>query len=211
MSTQRALVFALSLVLAAACGDGRDDRRAFGSGAPRPSITIEHDLLDPVIGDGHAPVEIVVFGNPHCRACDVALDRVLAIQAARPSDVRVVYKWVGDGEDADDVVPAIGLYAAATLGCFDEFHQAQARTRPRTQAELELTAATAGCGGESFRAATQAPELRAAVVASAAQGRALGIRTTPLIVINGRLIAGNPPAHALATVINAAKNPRRVP
>jgi protein-disulfide isomerase len=190
------------VIIVAGCDSqrSRSERLRAVSGVRVP---IEHSLLDPVVGSDSAPVEIVVFGNPHCRACDRALERILSIQEKRPDDVRLVYKWMGDPEDADQLRPARALYAAAALGCFLPFHEQQSQTHPRTDAELELVAGTAGCGGEAFRATASSADVLEAVRASAREGQALDIRSTPRLVINGRVIAGNPPTHALASVIDA--------
>jgi predicted DsbA family dithiol-disulfide isomerase len=76
---------------------------------------------------------------------------------------------------------------------------------PLGREALDEIAASIGVDMDRFRADLDRRRYRAAIVAETARAAAMGIRATPSLLINGRLVAGMPPAEMLAARIEGAR------
>ena len=168
----------------------------------RDRVAVQMGEHDPRFGPADALVELVVFSEYRCSRCGPAIDRLLELQRAQPAELRVTIGWAGDPEEPESLVPALGGLAAARGGCFAAYHHELDRRRDFTATGVRAAARVAGCDGPGFEAAIASDDLRTAALASAAEATDLGVRGTPTLVVNGRVVPGNPDAIVLRAIVD---------
>jgi protein-disulfide isomerase len=178
-----------------------DDNVALDGPRWNDRITVLPGERDPSLGSPDALVQVVVFNEYRCARCDEAITRLEKIASAHPGDVRLVVRWAGDPDDEESLQPALGAYAAQAQGQYWRFRERLEADQRYTAADVAATAQRAGCDAAEFEALVASDEIKRAVLDAAAEARALGIFGTPAIVVNGRVVVGNPPSSVLAAVI----------
>jgi protein-disulfide isomerase len=161
------------------------------------------------MGVADAPVTVEVWADFQCPACGL-LAREVEPLALRPlveqGKVRVTYRDLAFlGEES--LAAAVGGRFAAEQGRFWRYHDLVFANQDgenqgafRTE-RLVAIAEAAGLDPEAFRRALTDPDLRAAVTAETSQGHALGVTSTPTLVIDGVAYPGVPDPDALVAYL----------
>ena len=153
---------------------------------------------DPAIGPANAPLTLVVFSDFQCPYSKKATVFLREVLERFGGDVRVVYKHNPLDFHKDAVVAAEASMAAHAQGLFWEMHDALYNNQGHLSGKnLEAHAAAIGLDAARFRADMASHRHKAAVDADLELAGKLGVRGTPNIFVNGRLLRG---AHGLGDV-----------
>jgi len=146
-----------------------------------------------VLGDPNAPVEVVDFSDfqcPHCRTFAVEAEQQLIEEYVRTGKVRLVYKHfivIPNSEQA-----ANASECASEQGKFWEYHdylfERQETDRPFTSDKLKRYARDLGLDTKAFDACVDKEQYMDRVYQDTNEGRRLGVRGTPTIFVNGKLV-----------------------
>jgi protein-disulfide isomerase len=99
---------------------------------------------------------------------------------------------------------------AGALGRYWAYHDRLFAAQPRFErADLIRYATEIGLAREPFVTCLDARRFAAAVEADVSQARALGVRSTPTFIINGRPLVGAYPVEDFRTVIDEALRSKR--
>lgn len=143
----------------------------------------------PAVGPEAAPVTIVAFSDftcPHCARAATALRRLVEDQEGR---VRLVYRFFPLGRERGSTQSALAGLAAARQGRFWELHDALFDNQSALSQERLLDLAEeAGLDMDRFRDDVFDPALEAQLQSERDLGESLGVRGTPTIFVNGRLL-----------------------
>jgi protein-disulfide isomerase len=162
-----------------------------------------------VLGREDAPVTVEIWSDFQCPACGL-LAREVEPDALHPlieaGTVRLVYRDLAFlGEES--VAAAVGGRFAAEQGRFWPYHDLLFANQDgenqgafRTERLLAIAEA-AGLDRAAFERALTDPDLRAAVADETADGHALGVTSTPTLVIDGVAYPGVPDPDALVAYI----------
>ena len=197
MKLARAFVFAAFVV-----GAGCTSSDAPEAPRWRDRVAVQMGEHDPQFGPADALVDIVVFSDYRCSRCGPAIDRLLELQRAQATDLRVTIGWAGDPDEPESLGPALGGVAAARGGCFEAYHQALDRVRDFTPTGVLAAASAAGCDRARFVENLAADATRTAALASATMASDLGVAGTPAILVNGRVVPGNPDASVMRVIVD---------
>jgi protein-disulfide isomerase len=192
-----------------------------GGGPGLPDVAVAPGPPPPVelrdgrsLGDPAAPVSVEVFEDPQCVACAIYADTIEPLLVSGPvRDGRVRYTYrdlIIFGQESVDA--AVGMRAAEALDDrFWEYHDivyanqdgedrgAFSRDRLAQMAEL------VGLDRDAFLALLDDEALIAAVREESRAGQALGVNSTPTLVINGQPYPGVPSWEQLKERIAAAE------
>lgn len=172
------------------------------------------------LGDAAAPVQVDLYSDPQCPACGLFAARVEPLLVAGPvrdGTVRLTYRDLAFlGPESLDA--AIAMRVADAMGeAFWEYHDlvyanqhgegrgAFARDRLADMAEA------VGLERSAFLAALDDPAHAAAVRTETAAAGALGVTSTPTLIVNGEVIAGVPAWEDLRARIDSAAASASVP
>jgi protein-disulfide isomerase len=165
------------------------------------------------LGRADAPVSVDVYEDPQCPVCGRwtrDLEPLLVASYVRDGTVRLTYHdYVFIGPESMDA--AVGMRAADQLaGKFWPFHdlvfenQGGENAGAFTRDHLATMAGMAGLDKAAFMTKLDDPDLIAAVKASTAAGAALGINSTPTLVVDGVVHTGLPTWAQLSALIDSA-------
>ena len=176
----------LYAVLASEAGPARRARLRPDGSVPRSRVVVGEA---PARGDPDAAVTIVVFTDFECTFCrrqEEVLRRMLALY---PRDVLVAFKHFPLSRGGPGRATADAAECARRQGKFWDFHDLllEGPQRRRTR-DLEHIAFAAGVDLERMRA--DLPTCQARVDADVAEGKALGVESTPTLFVNGLKLVG---------------------
>lgn len=145
-------------------------------------------------GPADALLTVVVFTDFECPFCARLQPTLEALRAAYPADVRVVLRHMPLSFHSRAQLVAEAAVAAAAQGALWAFHdRVFAEPEALTRKDLERHAQAIGLDMAAFRAALDDRRYLEAVAADAAAGKALGVRGTPTVFINGTPMVGVAP------------------
>ncbi len=161
----------------------------------------------PVKGPRTAPVTVVEFSDfqcPYCRRINPTLDR---LRETYGDKVRVAFKQLPlSSIHAQAQKAAEATLCAREQGKFWQMHDALFADQQKLGVDqLKARAAGLGLDSERFDRCLDAGEQRGAVLADAGAARALGLGSTPTILVNGRAVelsGGTSPYDQIAAVID---------
>jgi protein-disulfide isomerase len=147
------------------------------------------------IGPADAKVTIVEFSDFECPFCRATAARLKAVRARYPRDVALVYRYYPLPYHTHAVAAARASLCAARQGRFEAFHDALfarqdslgvvAWSRLADDAAVPDRAGFDRCMGDPGAPPEIERDLRA--------GTRLGVRGTPTLLVNDRLLDGAPP------------------
>lgn len=166
--------------------------------APGPDPEKAHEIPvggSPTKGSESAPVTIVEFSDyqcPFCARSEVLIEQVLREHGGK---VRFVYKHFPLLSIHPQALPAaLAAAAADRQGKFWEMHAILfANQRALQPEQLKGYAEQLGLDVEKFEADRQAPEVRKLVQDDVRLAQQLGVRGTPTIFVNGKLLRDRTP------------------
>ena len=152
-------------------------------------------------GSAQAPVTIIEFSDFECPACAMAFRDLHDLAAKNPDLVRIVFHHFPLDADCNPNVPtrmhryacqaAIAAECAARAGKFWEYHDLLFGAQDKLgRDDLIAKAVSLGIARDGFVACLDDPTARSRVLADAAAGAKLGVKSTPTLVINGRAVEG---------------------
>jgi predicted DsbA family dithiol-disulfide isomerase len=156
----------------------------------------------PSRGPDDAPVTIVEFSDFECPFCGALFPTLKAVEKAYPDTVRIVYRQF----PLTSIHPRAQKAAEASLCAFDqgkfwEMHDSLFENqRDLTVEALKRRAADLQLDVSAFNGCLDSGRQAARVKADMADGATAGVRGTPTLFVNGRIIPGNQPAE-LRTII----------
>lgn len=144
----------------------------------------------PAYGPEDAKVLVVIFADYMCPACRRGSQATHRIAAEFPGEVRMEF-WNNPlvMHQGADMLAIAGL-AAQRQGKFWEMHDLLFKEPKRSPESVEEKAAELGLDMDQFRADMQDPALRQRVDSERALAEALGARSTPSYLVNGRIYTG---------------------
>jgi protein-disulfide isomerase len=158
--------------------------------------------VDGVRGAAVPLVTIVEFSDFQCPFCGQAAQVLGEAAAAYPEDVRIVFKQFPLPMHPDAKQGAAAVVAAGKQGHFWAMHDRLFANRTAMKPEdLQAHAKELGLDAERFAADLASPDVAAQVEADGRLGRALGVRGTPSLFINGLMVGGAPKPDMLVQLI----------
>lgn len=152
-------------------------------------------------GPADAPLTIIEFSDFECPACGMAFRDLHELADRHPDLVRIVFHHFPLDSDCNPNVTtrmhrfacqaAIASECAARSGKFWEYHDLLFRGQDKLGRD-ELVAKAVGLGipAAEFTTCLDDPAARARVSSDANAGGKLGVKSTPTMVLNGRVVEG---------------------
>ncbi len=163
-------------------------RRVADAEAPRTRISAGNA---PTRGASDAAVTIVVYTDFECAYCRREEELLARLLALYPDRLRLVYKHFPLAQHGGARAAAEAAECARAQGRFWELHQTLFSSSGRIRAaELDRLIAAAGVDASRLRADLARGACAAAVDADLAEGRALGVESTPTLFVNGMKLVG---------------------
>ncbi len=155
-------------------------------------------------GPEAAPVTIVEFSDFECPFCGRAQGTLEALQAAYPEQVRLVFKHFPLAMHRDAPKAAEPAECAGEQGKFWEFHDLLYTRQKALGLEEPIGYGQAlGLDAAALRTCVESGRMAERIEADVAQGRALGVTSTPLFYVNGMKVRGAQPIEAFQVLIEA--------
>lgn len=143
----------------------------------------------PVRGNLDAPVSIVVFDDFQCPYCARLAPTLKKVLDNNPQNVRLVFKNFPLGMHKFARAAAVAAEAAGRQGKFWEMHdQLFANYNQLSEAKISALAKQIGLDVERFGKDRKDAGVLAAISRDQQQGSRLGVRGTPTVYVNGRLL-----------------------
>jgi protein-disulfide isomerase len=144
----------------------------------------------PVKGPADAPVTIVEFSDYQCPFCARSEGLIAEVLQAYPTQVRFVYKHFPLTANHPQALPAaLAAVAAQKQGKFWEMHDLLfANQRALSPEQIEGYARQLGLNMARFRADMASDAAKEQVEADRRLARRAGVRGTPTVFVNGRLL-----------------------
>jgi protein-disulfide isomerase len=164
-------------------------QRASGGVDPKQTYTIP-DGDSPARGPAAAPITIVEFSDYQCPYCARAEPLIAEAVAAYPNQVRVVFKNYPLVSIHPQAMPAaLAATAAGKQDKFWEMHEKLfANQRALAPEQIREYAKALNLDMARFDADLASDEVKTAVRKDIALAQRLGVRGTPTIFVNGRLL-----------------------
>ncbi len=199
---QRVLSYCLSPSAAEYAREVEQKRVVLRAGEVDPQTFPLSVGSSPTLGPANAPVTVVIFSDLECPYCADAHAKMLALQGAMPTQVRLVFKHFPLGMHPEAKPAAAAAMAAHAQGKFWEFvAMAFARQESLSATTYETIATELGLDLAAFNAARQAPDALKPVEQDQALGKFLQVSGTPTIYLNGVPVPASVPLEQLREVV----------
>jgi protein-disulfide isomerase len=202
------------LILCALTVTGLVVRREFASAADSKNTTVSnwqrYASVGHRMGPERAAVIVTVFSDFECPACRILAANLDLLRARYPEDLAVIYRHFPLASHAHAAPAARASECAAEQGRFREYHDALfadqdslglwSWERFAANAQMPDSAAFARCIARDGSPAALARDSAAA--------NELGVRGTPMLLINGARVDGTPPLPTLERLVLEARGSR---
>jgi protein-disulfide isomerase len=158
----------------------------------RKRVKLETTTFGPPLGDAAAPVAVVEFSDFTCPFCQRLRPTLEKFVADRPGRVRLHFKPYAIESHVNSLEAAEAAEWARERGSFWKMHDTLFDNPFAADPESLVTfARELGLDGDDLAAALESDRYEARVRGSMAEAKAAGIKGTPTLFLNGRmLIAG---------------------
>jgi len=147
----------------------------------------------PSLGDPHAPVEVVEFGEFQCPYCIKASGFLRELAEKYPGKVRVGFRHFPIGRHKMAVDAAKAAWAAGEQGKFWEMYDLLFLARGKLAPEaVRGYAESLGLDMEKYDRDVASAAATRAVFRDRRAARAAGVKGTPSYFVNGRFYGGSP-------------------
>ena len=162
------------------------------------------DEQDPATGAAIPLVTIVEFSDFQCPYCGKLAETLHDVVGEHGQDVKLVFKQFPLAMHEAAPAAARASLAAQRQGKFWEMHDALFEQPERVgKREFSAIAKEIGLDVAKFERDSEDPSIVAAVERDMEDGRELGIRGTPSIVVGDKLVIGAQPLATLREVVDA--------
>ena len=170
--------------------------------APRHKIELSAD--DPSIGAASAPVTLVEFSDFQCPFCQRVAPTLKQVRQTYGDKVRLVWKDFPLTQIHPQAFKAgEAAHCAGDQGKFWEYHDRLFANQQALQPnDLKKHAADLGLDAAKFNSCLDSSKYGERVRDGVAEGSRLGVNSTPMVYINGRVLSGAQPYEAFASVID---------
>lgn len=174
---------------------------------PAPPAVVHFDDLEgrPSLGPKNAPVTLVEFSDfqcPFCKRVTPALEEIMKNYSGK---VRRVWRHypLSFHQDADRMAQA--SECAHEQGKFWEYHDQlfETQTGPHDNAALIGLADKVGLNKKKFESCLTGGKYKEAVQKETAKGEQSGVRGTPAVFVNGKLVSGAKPYEEFEKIVKA--------
>lgn len=160
---------------------------------------------DPTLGAPGAPVTLVLFSDFECPFCAQVAPILRAAAAARPQQVRLVWKDFPLPQHAQAAAAAEAAQCAGVQGKFWEYHDLLFQTQANLDdATYQAIATQLGLDAARFTMCRTNHDRQPLTKQNIAEGTAAGVDATPYLFANGTAWSGAFTADELEQVIQAA-------
>jgi protein-disulfide isomerase len=173
----------------------------------------EFDLTgSPTKGPEDAPVTIVEFSDFQCAYCSRLTGQLDQVLKNNPKTVRVVFKHFPLSSHQYAVKAAMASMAAKADKKFWPFHDQLFKNYNRlNDKKIEEIAQSLEFNQETFTQKMKDPALLELIKRDYRQGIDAGVRGTPTLYINGKLVRDRSMDGIQTLIDNALKNPKKAP
>src|SRR5690606_30495180 len=180
-----------------------------GTSAPSPA---QVSADDHVLGNPGAPVTLVMYGDFQCPACKEEAEVIARAWNEIGNRVQLVFRHYPLDTHRHAFVAARYAEAAGQQGRFWDMYnllyaeQALWSSTPDAAQAIERLAAEIGLDMDQLRRDVDTAPLRDKIVADQRGGTRAGVRATPSLFVNGRLVANPRSAVELVALVARAEN-----
>lgn len=168
----------------------------------------------PALGPATAPVTIVEFSDLECPYCKQEAEAIATLMAQEPGQVRVVFKYyplVNIHPWSMQAAEAAVCVTAQNPSQFWNFEKsvfdAQDQINPGNATQrLHDFALESGAKPTPFAACLASPATKERVEASIANGKRVGVDSTPTLFIDGRIVPAAIPVETLRLLVDHEAN-----
>jgi len=200
----------------------RMDRQSVKPRMDRGQTRVEIDVSnDPVLGPAHAPVTIIEFSDFQCPYCREMHEVLKDMREEFGPRLRVVYKNFPLDSDCNPRVkttlhPGSCLLAYAAecayqSGCFESFYDKLINADSFSPGSLLQMAIDCGMDPDVFQACMAGESPKEAVRADINDALKIGIKGTPMLVVNSHIIQGSRSEKEMEAIIKAALEGKTIP
>lgn len=169
-----------------------------------PRIQVDIAATDPSLGSPSAPVTLVEFSDFQCPFCQRVEPTLKQVREKYGDKVRIVWKDFPLTQIHPQAFKAgEAAHCAGDQGKFWEYHDRLFANQQALQVpDLKGHAAALGLNAATFDACLDASKYAERVRDGVAAGSRLGVNSTPMSYVNGRLLSGALPFDAFSAVID---------
>ncbi len=143
----------------------------------------------PYLGDEAAPISIAVYDDFECPYCAKTVPLLKQMVAKYPGQVKLVFKNFPLNSHRNARNAALTALAADRQGKFWDMHDLLYENYNRLNPKkIDALATQAGLDLEQLKQDRVDPQLNALINRDINEGTAIGVRGTPTIFVNGRLL-----------------------
>ena len=169
---------------------------------PRRSVDVA--ATDPAIGNKAAPITLIEFADFQCPYCGRVAPTIKRLRDTYGDKVRVVWKDFPLTQIHPQAFKAgEAAHCAGDQGKYWEYHDRLfANQQSLMPDDLKKHAADLGLDATAFAACLDSSKYGERVRDGVAEGTRLGVNSTPMFYVNGRVVSGAQPYEAFASVID---------
>jgi protein-disulfide isomerase len=170
--------------------------------APRRDVEI--DPTDPTTGNKSAPITLIEFADFQCPYCGRVAPTIKKVQATYGDKVRLVWKDFPLTQIHPQAFKAgEAAHCAGDQGKYWEYHDRLFDNQQSLMPDdLKKHAAAIGLDASTFATCLDTSKYGERVRDGVAQGTRLGVNSTPMFYVNGRILSGAQPYESFVAVID---------
>ena len=176
---------------------------------------------DPSIGPADAPITIIEFSDFQCPFCRKTHQVLKELRREFGPRIRLIYKNFPLDSDCNPALnfrmhpnSCLAAYASECAylnGCFEEFYEKLIHAQNYSPASILTMASECGIDPEKFRQCLNSSRVQQMVKKDIEDALRLGIKGTPMLVINGRPLLGYRDLDEMRLLIKALLQGKEIP
>jgi protein-disulfide isomerase len=155
-----------------------------------PRVYLSDSGNSPSVGPASAKITIVEFTDFQCAFCRTAQAPLKRILTEYRNQIRLVFKHLPLEMHPEAFTSAQAAYCAGEQRRFWEFHDALFAAGDLSAAALDQIATRTGLDKAQFTACLKSSASQAAIAADVRKAKQLGLNSTPVFIINGKVVRG---------------------
>ena len=169
-----------------------------------PRRTVEVEATDPAVGNKSAPITLIEFADFQCPYCGRVAPTIKKVQQTYGDKVRLVWKDFPLTQIHPQAFKAgEAAHCAGDQGKYWEYHDRLFENQQSLMPDdLKKHAEALGLDAGKFASCLDTSKYGERVRDGVAQGTRLGVNSTPMFYVNGRILSGAQPYEAFVAVID---------